>query len=662
MEIESLLKSIRLNLARGNFDEAKSQLLGNPELSENPEAMALGARLAGHAQGREMAQTMFLDLEAAWPERFEIYKIHCQFLLECGENPAAADLAQELVKKFPQHQEAWQLLIDSLELAERLDAAAKTAAAAKANFPDAAEFSQACDRLQAMLCRIDVSEENIREIKDEIGVQAIAADDRAIAALLDAFRGRPDVHAIQTRMGKNFGYLPEKRTIGKEDIRRHLVGEKTLGIYLVDENSNSNMLVLDLDVKKEWLPSYENISGERRRIKSLIKTAAIGLIELCQAVGLQPLVEYSGNKGLHFWIISSEPFPARYWRILGQWLVGKSASRCQELSWEVFPKQDMIKDGGLGNLVKLPLGVHQKTGRRSFFLENESLKPAADQITFLQSCKKLNKSLFEKILGTITVDSIDSKNANLSGLQNHNGVEVRPVTPEAGNENFSLRVKIPLPERQTVEVEKILAGCQPLWAVLEKVRLGEELDEEQKHALVYIFAHLGEEGKVFIHQVLNQLADYNPDAVNAMIRAVPPNPPGCNRIRKSIPELCATFACNCQFRMPAGCYASPVIHAGIFPGSAVYKKQAVPPQTPAGLAEGEMVAGTSGSIDRLMQEFSETKIELKRMLDRYQLLHRQINRVFDEAGADEITTRIRTYQRLPDSEPMEVPRKEMIEG
>jgi hypothetical protein len=43
---------------------------------------------------------------------------------------------------------------------------------------------------------------------------------------------------------------------------------------------------------------------------------------------------------------------------------------------EVFPKQDSRQ--GFGNLVKLPLGIHQKTRRRCLFV-NRSFQPLPDQ-------------------------------------------------------------------------------------------------------------------------------------------------------------------------------------------------------------------------------------------------------------------------------------------
>jgi hypothetical protein len=155
---------------------------------------------------------------------------------------------------------------------------------------------------------------------------------------------------------------------------------------------------------------------------------------------------------------------------------------------------------------------------------------------------------------------------------------------------------------------------------------------------------MGEEGKVFIHQVLNQLNDYNPDRVNAEIRAVPPTTMSCSKVRKYLPAFVAQYGCACQFRLPPGCYPSPVAHAGIFPGSG--KTVFQPVAAPAALSARELIAGGSASLDKLMREFRELGEEIARLQQRQLLLRRQINRHFDEAGSDEITTRLGTYNRL----------------
>ncbi len=56
---------------------------------------------------------------------------------------------------------------------------------------------------------------------------------------------------------------------------------------------------------------------------------------------------------------------------------------------EVFPKQDRIGEGKLGNLVKAPLGKHQVTGNWCLFLDKD-LKPEKDQYGVLAGIRLVN--------------------------------------------------------------------------------------------------------------------------------------------------------------------------------------------------------------------------------------------------------------------------------
>jgi len=656
MELNEILKQIRIKIARGDFSGARELLLGSAGIGENAEAQALGARLLGFTDGFEKASSMFLDLEAVWPDNFEVHKMHCQLLQEHGDYNGAVIAAGRIIARFATRAEAYEILADSLELSGKPAEALQAVTEGLAGFPGLGSLIERQTRLSAAVNRSDISTNGLEEIKNELTSQPVLPTEENVQLLMTMFKGRSGVHAVQTRMGKSWGYIPEKREMTAEDLRRHLGGEKTLGIYLTDLNNTSRLMVMDLDVRKAWLNAYGNSPEERKRINGLLKSSCDQMSEICQMAGLTPMIETSGNKGLHFWFFGGDDFACRYWRSLGSWLVSKLRNIPEELSWEVFPKQDRVPVDGLGNLVKLPLGTHQKTGRKSYFVDRQTLQPFPDQIVVLRQAVRICRGDFEKILGTITVDNCSEVSA--AGKTGGNAVEFKPCRP-AGDarssvaesakyeENLSLAVRIPLPERHTLEIEKLLTGCRPMWEILEKARHEKALSEEQKHAFIYIFAHLGEEGRVFIHQVMNQLPDYQPDAVNAMIKAVPPNAPGCARVRKRIPELCGVDRCSCQFRLPAGSYASPVIHAGIFPGTGAGKVCEI---SPARLSGREAIGGESGGIDRMMQEYMHMTEELMRLRERASLLRRQINQLFADAGTDRIETRIRVYQKLPDEE------------
>ena len=648
MEINDLLKDVRMKIATGDFDGAKELLFCPENHSEDVETQALKARILGFTDGVEKAQSMFFDLESVWPNNYKLFKMHSDFLQETGNYSDAIAIGRQIVEKFKLEPDAYMLQIENYELAGMNGDALRLCSLALTNFPDSADFYNKKQMLLSLTNNDSLIDESLENIKSEMTVKHIVTSDENIMTYLSLFKGRKGVHAVQTKMGKTWGYIPEYRDMLVEDVRSHISGHKTLGIYVTDIENVSNLMVLDLDIRKAYMKSFAQNPEERARLTELLRQNCKALLDLCSASGLVPLVESSGNKGLHFWFFSSEPIACKYWRALGSWLIYKLRNIPEELSWEVFPKQDKVSADGLGNLVKLPLGTHQKTGRQSLFVDPQSFDPYEDQIEVLKNVVRLSRKDFEHILGTITVENICSNNTK--GFED---IEFKPAKQnsepkflEEVSENFKIDVKIPLPERNTIEVEQVLSGCRPMWEILEKAKNEHFLTQDEKHAFVYVFASLGEEGKVFVHQVLNQLEDYQPDSVNQMIKAVPPNPTGCNKIRKRIPHLCSSDCCNCQFRLPAGSYASPVIHAGIFPNTGKYNVVEV--RQPARLSANEMYGGESGKIDKLMQEYTELNNQIESLKSRASMLKRQINKIFNDAGKDEIETRIRVYKRLPE--------------
>jgi len=63
---------------------------------------------------------------------------------------------------------------------------------------------------------------------------------------------------------------------------------------------------------------------------------------------------------------------------------------------EIFPKQDALKGKGYGNLVKLPLGVHRRTGGKSGFIPVPMDKPD-QQFAFLRTISPAPAENFRKL-------------------------------------------------------------------------------------------------------------------------------------------------------------------------------------------------------------------------------------------------------------------------
>lgn len=153
--------------------------------------------------------------------------------------------------------------------------------------------------------------------------------------------GNPNVYAVQKNDGT---YYPVREPITPQVLRRHLNGEITVGTYLVRPPDQARTLVLDFD------SGFETAMQEAEATMQALQK--LGIPERGLAV------EFSGSKGYHVWVVSAQYLPARQLQALG-----RAALALAGVDGEVYPKQAEVRD--LGNLVKLPGGVHRVSGKRA---------------------------------------------------------------------------------------------------------------------------------------------------------------------------------------------------------------------------------------------------------------------------------------------------------
>lgn len=162
--------------------------------------------------------------------------------------------------------------------------------------------------------------------------------------LFKLFVNREDCYAIQQKEG----YLSIKEPLTLQLIKKHLLGLITIGVYQLLEIM-IKWACLDFD--KNTLEDFEN---------------AKRLFNYLKELGYHPLMEMSGGGEYkcHIWIFADTAA-----EVMEDFL-GTICTKTQIFPNEIFPKQPQVKEGGFGNLVKLPLGIHQKTKQRSYFLDD----------------------------------------------------------------------------------------------------------------------------------------------------------------------------------------------------------------------------------------------------------------------------------------------------
>lgn len=174
----------------------------------------------------------------------------------------------------------------------------------------------------------------------------ILADD-----LAKVFIQRRDLYAVQLADGR---YACVRKPLKAWHIWKHLDGQMTLGAYLLNTESRTSFVVFDADDEA----GYQGLVLAQHK---LANDGATSYLE-------------SSRRGGHLWMFFEKLVSGREARAFGKGVL----AAVEQPEVELFPKQDTIKEGP-GSLVRLPFGIHRKTGQRYGFLDLEG-QPLANSL------------------------------------------------------------------------------------------------------------------------------------------------------------------------------------------------------------------------------------------------------------------------------------------
>lgn len=192
--------------------------------------------------------------------------------------------------------------------------------------------------------------------------------DQKVHLFQELFKGRTDIFANRWQNSKGrSGYsvachnewLPGKcnkpkvkctecshrhfKTLDEQAIYEHLSGKQVVGLYPLLENNSCHLLAVDFD-KTGW--------------QDAIKAMAQACVALNIPYALE--ISRSGN-GAHLWVFFAEPVSAKDARALGFALLDKAMEIHPKVSFDsydrLFPNQDMLPEGGFGNLIALHCSI-----------------------------------------------------------------------------------------------------------------------------------------------------------------------------------------------------------------------------------------------------------------------------------------------------------------
>lgn len=186
----------------------------------------------------------------------------------------------------------------------------------------------------------------------------------------------------------NRQFLP----ITNDDLYRHLSGKDAegkdvIGLYVLNEDNTCHLLCADFDDKNCEHGFQDDV---------------LAYVGVCKNWGIPCSIERSrSGNGAHVWIFFETPIMANKARRLGNAILTEAMNRNGKIGFKsydrFFPNQDMLPEGGFGNLVALPLQGQARKNGNSVFV-NEQFEPYADQWEFLLNVRKLNETTLEEIL------------------------------------------------------------------------------------------------------------------------------------------------------------------------------------------------------------------------------------------------------------------------
>ncbi len=211
------------------------------------------------------------------------------------------------------------------------------------------------------------------------------------------FKGREDYFACQ---GRDY-YYPVKGSLNENYLRKHLNQFTTFGVYVLTSDSKCNFICVDIDIPKSELENID-FKNPTRKFRYL-RNKLLHILDVFKKEFHIPdnsiLLEDTGGRGYHIWLFFSSLLQGdnavKFYQICKSFI---------DFDFEFFPKQANINEKRkFGNLIKLPLGTHQKYDSKSLFfqLSNGEIKfiySLNDNLRYLTKIKKMDPEIIDQMI------------------------------------------------------------------------------------------------------------------------------------------------------------------------------------------------------------------------------------------------------------------------
>jgi hypothetical protein len=448
--------------------------------------------------------------------------------------------------------------------------------------------------------------------------------DSQVVRFMDLFSGREGVYARQwvSSTGES-GYTPIREPFTLGVAKNHLMGNHTIGLYPLRMDNTVCFIAFDIDIAKFFLSKAITSKKLWERAENMAQAFACKIVDMGAAHQIPVYLEDSGFKGRHCWIFLETPIPARIARRFALLMVQQLGRPPSELQVESFPKQAFVEEGKLGNLIKIPLGIHRKTGRRGLFIDAAG-KAIPNQLGFLERIEKISKQkIYEFIQRFQISDEIKipaQEQVSSEDLEKEKKAKSSLSLP-AVPDDYNLE--------RDAEFQYLISKCHVLRIIVEKINQDKELNSEERIVLTHSVGLL-QHGPEAINLLLGRCV--NVDASFFLKSRLRGNPISCPKIRSRVPNITTRVECNCKFDPKTTLYPSPLLHV----------------QEMDRIKSDSFIGKTVDSLQfqQLLQEYLKARKQIREIEILTRAYEDRLDEFFSQAGIDSVQTPMGTLKRI----------------
>ncbi|GAA1775109.1 hypothetical protein GCM10009681_53370 [Luedemannella helvata] len=195
-------------------------------------------------------------------------------------------------------------------------------------------------------------------------------------------------------------------------VGAHLVGDAFIGLYPLLKDNTCHFVAADFDGPAAMLD-------------------ALAYVKAARANGVPAALELSqSGRGAHVWVFFTEKIAASTARAVGTVLVHEAMVLRGSMDLRsydrLFPNQDVLPDGGFGNLIAAPLQGRRRRDGLTVFLDLATLEPYEDQWSFLSTVDRLSPGDAQRVARQAKRTLVGSDVASMSRSE---ATKVHPPLP-----------------------------------------------------------------------------------------------------------------------------------------------------------------------------------------------------------------------------------------